>query len=41
MKVENPYYNITKDYLQKKLGEITDATKFQYDTELMTRLITK
>jgi len=41
MKFENPEYNVTQDYLKKKLDEMSEATKFQYDTELLTRLVSK
>jgi hypothetical protein len=41
MKIENPDYNVTQDYLKKKLDEMSEATKFQYDTEHLTRLVSK
>ena len=41
MRVENPDYDLYQDYLQKKIAEIADATKFQFDQEEMTRVINR
>jgi hypothetical protein len=39
MKHDNPDYCLSQDYLSKKLVEISEATKFQYDKESMMRLV--
>jgi hypothetical protein len=39
MKHDNPDYFLSQDYVNKKLTEISEATKFQYDKDTMTRLV--
>ena len=39
MRKDNSGYNLTQDYLTKKMEEIAEANRFQYDQDTMTRLV--